>query len=335
MSWGRNERGNANMADAIVELPYGTVSTFVDAERALKNIAVAEAAETLAERAKDATQLFEAIKIKLFNQAAYAVWRQDVKPPSQTIGGPGRGIKGTTEQSSLLPATDPGDKTIERWRAKLCKKIAPNQWCMDDIKLKAALDDAKMRCLRICEQENMGTIRGTEGTGEFERYTPAFYIEKARDVLGTIDLDPASSEYAQKTVQAEEHFTVEDDGLAQDWHGRIWLNPPYHRELAPKFIEKLLEERDAGHVVEAIVLTNNSTDTAWFVAAATYCDAICFTTGRINFEVPNSKPVLPTQGQAFFYFGPRDERQGAKLAKFVEVFAPIGLCLEPLLAAPF
>jgi predicted RNA methylase len=150
-----------------------------------------------------------------------------------------------------------------------------------------------------------------------------------------IDLDPASSEYAQKTVQAETHFTFEDDGLAQDWHGRVWLNPPYHRELAPKFIEKLIVELGAGHVTEAIVLTNNSTDTAWFRAAATVCDAICFTTGRINFEVPNSKPVLPTQGQAFFYFGPRDERQGAKLARFVEVFAPIGLCLEPLLAAPF
>ena len=41
------------------------------------------------------------------------------------------------------------------------------------------------------------------GGGPVERYTPAEYIEKARLVLGDIDLDPASSEQAQKTVEAK------------------------------------------------------------------------------------------------------------------------------------
>ena len=30
---------------------------------------------------------------------------------------------------------------------------------------------------------DVGTVRGTEGTGEFERYTPSRYIELAREVL--------------------------------------------------------------------------------------------------------------------------------------------------------
>ena len=42
-----------------------------EAEEALKTIAVAEAAEALWARAKDATKLFEAIRAKLLNQAAY------------------------------------------------------------------------------------------------------------------------------------------------------------------------------------------------------------------------------------------------------------------------
>jgi hypothetical protein len=47
-------------------------------------------------------------------------------------------------------------------------------------------------------------IRGIEGTGETEWYTPpAYCLEFVRAVLGTIDLDPASCALAQKTVQAK------------------------------------------------------------------------------------------------------------------------------------
>jgi ParB family chromosome partitioning protein len=166
----------------------------------------------------------------------------------------------------------------------------------------------------------MGTIRGTEGTGEFERYTPAEYIEMAREVMDGIDLDPASCEYAQRTVQAAQYFTAADDGLALSWHGRVWLNPPYHRDLAPRFIAKLIAEYQTKSIDQAIVLTNNATDTSWFQAAAMACDALCFTDGRIHFEVPNGEPVSPTQGQAFFYFGDEAKR-------FVDVFQAIGVCM--------
>jgi hypothetical protein len=115
-----------------------------------------------------------------------------------------------------LPAADPGKDVIARWRERLCTKVASNQWRVDQAKLATAIQDAGHRCVRICEQENMGTVRGTEGTGEFERYTPAQYIEAARSVMGTIDLDPATSKHAQKTVRAKRFFTAEDDGLARD-----------------------------------------------------------------------------------------------------------------------
>jgi hypothetical protein len=68
-----------------------------------------------------------------------------------------------------------------------------------------------------------------QGTGENEWYTPARELEAARAVLGEFDLDPACSHRAQATVRAKKYFTVEDDGLAQDWHGRVWLNPPYEQ----------------------------------------------------------------------------------------------------------
>jgi phage N-6-adenine-methyltransferase len=299
------------------------IANALDAAQALKTIAVAEAAEKLWARAKDPTKLYAAIEAKLTHQAAYAVGRQDVVVPSQKLG-IGRGVKRMAVlPSASKPVGDPGATVIKRWRKRLCRKVQANRWATDKAKLDAALTDARERCRRICEQENISTIRGTEGTGEFERYTPKLYIDKAREVLGEIDLDPATSKYAQKTVGATEYFTADDDGLERDWKGRVWLNPPYHRELAPKFINKLVAELVAGRVTEAIMLTNNSTDTEWFRTAADACDRICFTTGRIHFEVPDAESVLPTQGQAFFYFG-------TKTKEFVKVFKSVGWCVRPI-----
>ena len=141
-------------------------------------------------------------------------------------------------------------------------------------------------------------------SGNYEWYTPAEHVEHARRVLGVIDLDPASSAAAQKTVKAESYFSADDDGLKREWQGRIWLNPPYNQPTVEQFIDKLIEERAAGRTTRAILLTHNSTDTAWFHKAATAASAICFPRGRIAFVDTAGDRDAPTQGQAFFFFGP-------------------------------
>lgn len=62
-----------------------------------------------------------------------------------------------------------------------------------------------------------------------EHYTPSPYTEAARYVLGAIDLDPASCERANSTVRAAQFYSAKDDGLAQPWRGRVFLNPPGDR----------------------------------------------------------------------------------------------------------
>lgn len=80
-------------------------------------------------------------------------------------------------------------------------------------------------------------------SGNNEWYTPAAYIEAARAVMGRIDLDPASSEIANRTVGAKTYFTAESDGLNQSWseHNTIWMNPPYSSNLVGKFAKKFTE----------------------------------------------------------------------------------------------
>lgn len=163
-------------------------------------------------------------------------------------------------------------------------------------------------------------VRGTFGTGENEWYTPDEYLDLARQVLGEIDLDPASSHVANRRVQAAKFFSAETDGLAQEWAGRVWLNPPYAQPLIAHFADKMVAEWGRGDIAAAIVLTHNYTDTAWFQALAATATAICFTRGRIRFVSPSGELAAPTQGQAFFYFGGHVER-------FASVFAETGIVL--------
>jgi phage N-6-adenine-methyltransferase len=159
-----------------------------------------------------------------------------------------------------------------------------------------------------------------QGTGENEWYTPAEYIEAAREVLGTIDLDPASSDIAQRTIKATRYFTVEDNGLSRTWGGRVWLNPPYAQPAIQQFAEKMRDEVEAGRVEAGIMLTHNYTDTRWFHIAASRASAICFTRGRIGFLSPDGKRAAPTQGQAFFYYGAAPDA-------FADAFCRFGLVL--------
>src|SRR5262249_39241039 len=142
-------------------------------------------------------------------------------------------------------------------------------------KIKQAIEAAQERCRSVVEQTKSDTTRGTTGTGENEWFTPAEYVELARQVLGGIDLDPASHVEAQQTVRAKRYFTKADDGLSRKWPGRVWLNPPYARTLIPQFIKKLLAEVKAGRTVAALVLTHNYTSSEWFQDLAAHADAIC------------------------------------------------------------
>ena len=144
-------------------------------------------------------------------------------------------------------------------------------------------------------------------SGNHEWYTPADIVASVRDCLGVIDLDPASSAVAQAIVQASRYFTIDDDGLAQPWSGRVFLNPPYARDVIGPFITKLTGHIDDREVTEAVVLTNNSTDTAWCDALWARASAVAFPDARVRFLRPDGTPGAPLQGQMLTYCGTRPE----------------------------
>jgi hypothetical protein len=73
-----------------------------------------------------------------------------------------------------------------------------------------------------------------------EYYSPRELVETARAMYGgIIDLDPASCRVANDVVKATHFFSSRENGLAQQWHGRIWINPPFPWK---PWVPKLLSE---------------------------------------------------------------------------------------------
>lgn len=210
--------------------------------------------------------------------------------------------RGTCTVESAEELTGISQQQTSKWAAKL----------KDADKYQSQLEAKARKAAGLEESDN----HRAQGTGENEWYTPAKYIEAARKVLGTIELDPASSSAAQRTVKADRFFTRKDDGLKQKWAGRVWLNPPYSQPEIWEFCKKIADEVADGNVSEAILLTHNYTDTAWFHYVENVASAICFTRGRIPFEDQDGGTCAPTQGQAFFYFGEKPERFGEVFREF-------------------
>jgi len=155
-------------------------------------------------------------------------------------------------------------------------------------------------------------------SGNNEWYTPARYIEAARKCMGAIDTDPASSEFANRTVKAAQYYDAESNGLAQEWSGRVWLNPPYAQPLISDFCAAIADRYAIGQILQGILLTNNATETRWFQYAIRSASALCFPAGRIKFLDQTGTPAkTPLQGQCFMYFGTEPER-------FADAFEDIG-----------
>ena len=95
------------------------------------------------------------------------------------------------------------------------------------------------------------------------------------DALGPFDLDPCGH---PDWHTARRRIILPDDGLAADWSGRVWLNPPYGRE-AWGWLAKLAAHGDGIALIFARTETEGFVREVWGKA-----DAVLFLHGRLNFH---------------------------------------------------
>jgi hypothetical protein len=126
--------------------------------------------------------------------------------------------------------TEPLDKKL----SSLSQKLA---------KMPREIYEAKKAACRQRGRISVPLLFSTSAAGDYdgdEWRTPKETIDRVCEVLGQIDLDPASSDGANATVQAKRFYTKKDDGLERRWSGRVFLNPPYSYPLVEQFTDKFI-----------------------------------------------------------------------------------------------
>lgn len=107
--------------------------------------------------------------------------------------------------------------------------------CDDKDVTRAWLDaaDAAIEAVWKKEQEAMarkktGGAAVQHSSASNEHYGPPWVLEKVHQLMGDIDLDPASCAAANQIVKAERYYSLErgENGLVLPWRGRVYLNPP-------------------------------------------------------------------------------------------------------------
>ena len=173
----------------------------------------------------------------------------------------------------------------------------PSLQLIDDVK--QIQDDEAIR------ETQTGVPQALVMSSSNEWYTPSEYVEAARRVMGSIDLDPASCEQANSTVKAKTYYTKADDGLSRPWFGNVWMNPPYGKDrgLSNQMLwtRQLLTRYEQGDVDQAVFLVNSKTGESWFKPLWEH--AICFVSRRIRFISPRGESKDPTHSSVVVYLG--------------------------------
>ncbi len=120
--------------------------------------------------------------------------------------------------------------------------------------------------------------------------TPQDLFDAISESVGGFDLDAAASD---KKHVCDNYFTAETDALSKEWHGKVWLNPPFGHGVEQWF-EKVVNEvhtnADSVHV-----LIPARTDTRWFHEwVMPFATEIYFFKGRlyyVNEKGENKNPA--------------------------------------------
>ena len=123
----------------------------------------------------------------------------------------------------------------------------------------------------------------------------AFFDELNKEFNFT--LDPCAT---RENAKCTKYFTVEDDGLKQDWSNDVvFMNHPYGREIK-YWVQKAYEESLKGATVVCLIPARTDT-TYWHNYIFGKADDIRFIKGRLKFG--GSKNPAPFPSAIIIYKG--------------------------------
>lgn len=123
------------------------------------------------------------------------------------------------------------------------------------------------------------TGRGDWRPTRDDHYTPGWVFE----TMGLeFDLDVAAPPGGIPWIPAKRYFTISDDGLAQEWDGLVWCNPPFSK-ITP-WAEKWCSHTD-GVFLAAI------SKSAWLAKVCAAADVLWIPPQGIDFVDPDDQPT--------------------------------------------
>jgi phage N-6-adenine-methyltransferase len=126
--------------------------------------------------------------------------------------------------------------------------------------------------------------------------TPQALFDELSWIYGGFTPDPCATPQNAKCAR---FFTREDDGLAQQWDGKVFVNPPYGRDIG-RWVQKAFKESLRGAFV--VCRLPARTDTCWWQDYAKR-GHVHFLRGRVKFgEAKNAAPfpsAIVTFGRYF------------------------------------
>lgn len=130
--------------------------------------------------------------------------------------------------------------------------------------------------------------------------TPKWIIDR----LGPFDLDPCAATVRPWDCAAR-NIVESEDGLSADWHGRVWLNPPFDRYQVGHWVRKLAEHGSGTLLVHA------RTETEWFRPIWQHAACILFLSNRLKFFLPDGTEQPANSGAPVVLaaFGQHDAQQ--------------------------
>ena len=154
-------------------------------------------------------------------------------------------------------------------------------------------------------------LTSTTGNRKDTWNTPVEFVGDVVKFFGTIDLDPCCNDVDNPNVPALNYYTEETNGLAHDWHGKVFMNHPYSDSKT--WIPYASSQYKSGNAEEMVLLIKLDVSTRWWQSIGDY-PWIAVNT-RLRFG--SAKSAAPFQS-AIIYLG-------NNLSKFNEVFGKYGL----------